>query len=225
MSVGATTKPDDTPRRGSNDGHIVPNWMIALMVLLFVAVVALSAFLIWGLDEEYESPQAVEIAKLRQLSDRDSDDAKVRTQLAYALQTDGQYREAIKIYDGALKLDSRNLGAMYNKGVCLMQMGDEAEGASVLKEILAVAPKHVLAAKELAHYYYREGNHLLGVQALGPVVEAHPTMSDLQALLGRGLEELGEYDQAFEHYEAALKTNPELREARDGIKRLEVRAK
>jgi Tfp pilus assembly protein PilF len=58
--------------------------------------------------------------------------------------------------------------------------------------------------------------------AVKPVVEAKPTLADLQYLMGLAYEKTGEPALAKERYTMALKYAPDMKEALDGLQRLGV---
>ena len=194
-----------------------PLWMLVLAALLFLGVVGSAVGLVIVLKQR--TAEAPGITKLRAQTTK-SDDGQIKTQLGYALQQQGRFEDAVGIYDAVVQSQPKNLGALYNRGVCELALGRSEKGVSSLKRVLAIAPAHVLAADSLGEYYLKAGQYQMVVSTVKIAADKNPNMSDLHLLLARGLERTGKRDEARIEYKQALTTNPELTEATAGLGRL-----
>jgi Tfp pilus assembly protein PilF len=200
----------------------VPAWLALLVLVLIVAVVGVGGFVIRGMltGRAETSPTKADIADWTAAVDRSPGDANARLNLAYAYQQDEQYERALAEYDKVLQQTPKETAALYNKGVIYMTLGQTKKGETALWDALEIDPENPLPAKELAEYYSAKGHYKSVIVALKPVVDAKPTLADLQALLGLAYEKTGKNALAKEHYRMALKFTPDLQEARDGLARL-----
>lgn len=221
-------EPTETPAGAasetrSRDDALVPGWLALLVLLLIVAVVGVSGFVVRGLlvGDSEKSPAQADVDQLRKQVAADPSDADARLSLAYAYQRAQRYADALKEYDLVLESDPKQMAALYNKGVIYMSTGEPKKGEVALWDVLEIDPTHALAAKELGEYYAAKGHYKSLVKAVRPAVEAQPRLADLQALMGLAYENLGQTDWAIERYKLALTYSPDLKRARDGLARLE----
>jgi tetratricopeptide (TPR) repeat protein len=216
---------DVTPPTGGAehaDENLVPAWLALLVLVLIVAVVGVGGFVVRGMlvGSKEQSPAKADIAQFAAAVTAAPDDVNARLSLAYAYQRDAQYQAALAEYDRVLKQDPKSTAALFNKGVIYMTLGDAKKGEAALWDALKIDPANALAAKELGEYYAAKGQYKSLLVAVKPVVEAKPTLADLQYLAGLGYEKTGDKTLAKQHYLLALKYAPDLKEARDGLARL-----
>lgn len=202
------------------DGATVPAWMAVLVLFLLVAVVALGGFIVRGLVEGGATPEQAEIAKWQQVVEQDPTNMNARLSLGYAYQVDKQYDKALAQYRQVLKADPTDTAAMYNTGVIYLALSLDKQAERSLWAVLETDPHHVLAAKALGEYYASKHQYRSLVTAVRPAVQAQPEMADLQYLMGLAYENLGKTDWARARYQLALKYAPDMKEARDGLRRL-----
>jgi tetratricopeptide (TPR) repeat protein len=201
-----------------------PAWLVLLVAALLVAVVGTGAFVVHTITsgDRYASPAERDIKELSDALAQNPDDVQVRLSLAYAYQRAGRFNEAIGEYDRVLAVTPDEPAALYNKGVSLVVLGRYEEGEESLRRTLEVRPGHALAAKVLGGRLMEREEWAELAEMLLPVVEADEKVADLQAMLGRAYEELGERQQALERYRLALVYDSDLPEALEGVRRLEV---
>jgi tetratricopeptide (TPR) repeat protein len=60
-----------------------------------------------------------------------------------------EYKNAIGIYSKIQKLDSQNIDALLNMGVCYAYMGEESEAKKLFESILKIDPDHSAAKTNL----------------------------------------------------------------------------
>jgi tetratricopeptide (TPR) repeat protein len=212
----------DAPARSPED-QLVPGWLALLVLLLLIAVVGVGGFVVRGLvtrPREMTTAQA-DIATGQTKVSADPKDIAAALDLAYAYQRDGQSDRAIAEYASVLKADPKNTAALYNTGLIQIQQGKGSAGEKSLWAVLKIDPKHPLAAKALGEYYATKHQYKSLLVAVGPVAAANPDLADLQYLLGVGYENLGQKDDAIAAYGDAVKFAPDLKPARDALRRLQ----
>jgi len=207
----------------SAKGDLVPTWLAALVLVLLLAVMLVGGFVIRGLvtrSARPTSPQELAISTWVKRVNADNQDAGAHLGLGYAYQAAGQLDKALDQYNVALKLDPKSTAAYYNRGhiYLLMGVGDRAEKS--FWEVLNIDPTHVLAAKSLGDYYDAKGYYKSLIQAVKPAADSHPEMADLQYLVGKAYEQLGDQANAIIYYRSAVKYAPDLTEAQEALKRL-----
>jgi len=222
---GAETTGPRMTRAEARDAktRLVPRWLAALVLVLLLAVVLVSGFVIRGLlslDERVSSPQEIEIRAWSERVAANPTDPKAHLGLGYAYQSDGRYDKALDEYAIVLKAEPKNTAALYNRATIYFKLdaGDRAEKSML--EVLAVDPTHALAAKALGEHYARTRQYESLIAAVGPAAGAHPELADLQYLLGMAHEKLGENEAAAAYYRLAVKFAPDLAAAQEGLKRI-----
>jgi tetratricopeptide (TPR) repeat protein len=204
---------------------LVPGWLAILVLVLIVALVGAGGFVARGLlDAAKPSPGEADLDRWKSAVARDSGDAQARLSLAYAYQREQRYDEALAEYKAVLALRPRDTAALYNIGVIHMISGRGKEGEIALWDVLEVDPANALAARELGEYYAAKRQFKSLLRAIGPALEARPTLADLQYLAGLADENLGDAEGAKGHYSLALRYAPDSEKARSGLARLGVTA-
>jgi tetratricopeptide (TPR) repeat protein len=212
---GATLEPE-------HDGNLVPAWLALLVLVLIVAVVGVGGFVVRGMlvKTGETSTTRADVDQWTAAVQANPGDATARLNLAYAYQQDQQYDRALAEYDRVLQQRPKDTAALYNKGVIYMTTGQSKKGEAALWDVLKIDPGHALAAKELGDYYAAKGQYKSLIAAVRPVVDAKPTLADLQYLMGMAYEKTLKPDLAKARYKLALKYSPGMREAQDGLRRL-----
>jgi tetratricopeptide (TPR) repeat protein len=214
-----------TNGREPDPSAAVPNWLMLLVLALVVGVVAAGLLTVQLLNGEprFSSPAERDIHELSAAVKRDPSDTETRTALGYAYQRAGRYEDAVREYDVVLATAPEETAALYNKGVSLLELGRPDEAEEAWRRVLEIRPAHALAAKALGVRLADREQWADLAEVLLPVVQADERTADLQALLGRAYEELGDYESAERHYRLAITYNPRASDALAGLRRLEVR--
>ncbi|HET6351608.1 MAG TPA: tetratricopeptide repeat protein [Coriobacteriia bacterium] len=217
-----STKPAKSTAPAPGHGEYVPWWLLILVVVLLLGVVGLGAFMVYARVAGTASERATvtEIERWEAEVKADPSNTKSIVALAYAYQKQREYEMAVETYTSAINLEPDNIGALYNRGVCLMELGREAEAERSFLKVLAVAPKHSLAAAALGQYYIDTKQYDKIASAVEQASAANPSLADLHTMLGVGYEHDGRTQDAIREYEAALKLSPELKMAKDGLARV-----
>jgi tetratricopeptide (TPR) repeat protein len=205
----------------ADEERLVPVWLAVAVLFLLVAVVAVGGFIVRGLMENRSNaPEQIAISTWEKAVAADPSDPNARLQLAYAYQRDRQFDKALDLYRQVLASDPKETAALYNMGAIYLELGLGKQAEVSLWKVLEIDPAHALAAKALGDYYASKGHYKSVVRAVRPVVQAQPSLADLQYLMGLSYERLGHPDWAKARYDLALKYAPDLKEARDGLRRL-----
>ncbi len=215
----AETAADDASK---DDSRLVPKWLAVLVLVLLVSVVAVGGFIVRGIVEDsFRTPEEREVARWEEQVAQRPSDPRTRTAYAYALQRAKLYDQALEQYRQVLESEPNNTAALYNSGMIYRELGLMKQAERTLWDVLENDPNHTLAAKALGELYVSQRHYKSVIVAVRPVVRANPEMADLQYLMGLAYERLGRSNWALARYFLALKYAPDLKEARDGARRIQ----
>ncbi len=168
------------------------------------------------------------VAKLRALLDRDPDDATTWFTLGRTLLDLSRAREAIDAFGHALARNPRYTAAHRDLGRALLEAGEVAEAARVLRGALPLARESgdLQTGREM-ETFLRRAEKILGVPAAShapPPLPQTPSAARVQnpeakALYKRGFDAFANdrHDEAISFYEKALAIDPELSIAWNGL--------
>ncbi|MBE0418008.1 MAG: tetratricopeptide repeat protein [Coriobacteriia bacterium] len=201
-----------------------PRWLILTFVALLAGVIVVWSTLAHAVVTQvrYTGPGQEEIDARREAVREAPRNPGALLALAYAYQQAGRYDDALFTYEAVLEVLPIETAALYNKGVILLELGDSAAAEEALRSALEVNPGHALSAAALAGHFASQREYESVLEVVLPALEASPSAADLHYLAGAALENLGNPDQAEEHYRLALAYYPDLREAREALERLGV---
>jgi tetratricopeptide (TPR) repeat protein len=193
-----------------------------LVVALSVAVVTLGTLAVVLTLSRARSadPIRAAIAEWETRLQASPDDAEARLGLALAYQRAGRYADALGAYEAVLEIAPDDLGARYNLGVVQIAARQEQAGERTLRDVLAAAPDHVLAAKTLAGRLLEREAYGEALAVIEPALTSRPELADLQYAAGFALERLGRSAEAIGRYRAALRYAPDLEEAAEALRRM-----
>jgi tetratricopeptide (TPR) repeat protein len=166
------------------------------------------------------------VGKLRALIDRDPDDAATWFGLGRALLDLARWREAIDAFGHAIARNPRYTAAHRDLGRALLEAGDVAEAARVLRSALELARESgdLQTGREM-ETFLRRAEKILGVPAAARAAEkpapgaARSENPEAKALYKRGFDHFANdrHDEAIALYEQALRLDPELAIAWNGL--------
>lgn len=119
-----------------------------------------------------------------------------------------QYDYAIDEYSKVLKLDDRNLAALYFRAYCHVQLRHYDMARADYEAFLAVQPQHMEAHLGLAHVLQLLGRRVDAVDELNRSVQMFPDSTDVYAARAAYETEQGQYDAALYDWGEALRLNP-----------------
>jgi superkiller protein 3 len=170
------------------------------------------------------------VAKLRALLDRDPDDATSWFTLGRALFDLSRWREAIDAFGHSLARNPRYTAAHRDLGRALLESGDVAEAARVLRNALELAREtgDLQTGREM-ETFLRRAEKILGVPPSAeraapaqPAAAPRPERAEnpeAKTLYRKGFEHFANdrHDEAIALYEQALELDPELAIAWNGL--------
>ncbi len=168
-------------------------------------------------------------ARLRELLDRDPDDPTTWFTLGRALLELSRWSEAIDAFRHALARDPRYTAAHRDLGRALLEAGEIEEAARVLRGALELAhTRGDLQTGREMETFLRRAERILGVPPAPAPASAGPAPADraarpedpeAKALYRRGFEHFANdrFDEAIALYEQALRLDPELAIAWNGL--------
>jgi tetratricopeptide (TPR) repeat protein len=168
------------------------------------------------------------VAKLRALLERDPDDPTHWFTLGRALFELSRWREAIDAFQHALARNPRYTAAHRDLGRALLEAGEVAEAARVLKSALPLARESgdLQTGREM-ETFLRRAEKILGVPTTDRATPAAPAAArpervenaEAKALYRRGFEHFANdrHDEAIALYEQALRIDPDLAIAWNGL--------
>ena len=202
---------------------LVPRWLAALVLALLLAVVLVGGFLLRGFFTHGKAPSTTQQVETQNWTERvatNPSDTKARLGLGYAYQSEGLFDKALEQYDSVLKSEPTNLAALYNQGNVYFKLGLNDKAVKSMWKVLDIDSTHMLAAKTLGEYYAGKGQYKSLIATVKPAVDAHPELADLQCLLGKAYEKVGNPPAAARCYQLAVKYAPDLSAAQQGLKRV-----
>jgi tetratricopeptide (TPR) repeat protein len=126
-------------------------------------------------------------------------------------------RKAINAFSSALKVDSSNLEAKANLGVCYVEgsqiLGTQPmQGVGLLKEVLEKDPKNITALINLGYFSIQSGQYDKALERFNLVVAIKPDYLDAYIYLADTYQRMGKKDEAIKVLETlkSKNKNPEV---------------
>lgn len=182
--------------------ELLPNVPPASPIAPNVAIGVAQALIDVGRREEA-------LAACREIVRTKPDDAAARYQLAYALETNGQYDEAIVQLEKAIDLvpdysDAHN-GLAWLLSTCPnQQFWDSQRAVARAMKAVELAPKNAAFWNTLGVARYRAGDFELSIEALNKALELREHDSFVMFFLAMAKWQLGSEDSAREIYRGAV---------------------
>ena len=119
-----------------------------------------------------------------------------------------QYDYAIDEYGKVLKLDERNLAALYFRAYCHVRLRHYDMARADYEAFLAIQPQHMAAHLGLAHVLQLLNRRTDATDELNRAVQMFPDSADVYAARAAYETELKQYDAALYDWGEALRLNP-----------------
>lgn len=132
----------------------------------------------------------------------------------------GNKDRALAEYKEALSLDKNNIRAMYNLGLVEKDMKNYKDAELHLQGVLKINPLHDLASYTLAQVYRESKEFDKASIQYHHALKISPASANIIAEMGQVYEAQGKKAEAMDKYRDALRYVPDLKVARDGLKRL-----
>ena len=111
-------------------------------------------------------------------------DASLYAGYASALSNLRQYARALETVDEALRIDSQNGVAQFNRGVILVQLGKADEAGEAFRRAIRLQPRNLLAYENLSELLIKADKHAEAQAALEAGLRIEPQASELLNQLG-----------------------------------------
>ena len=139
--------------------------------------------------------------------------------LGMALAAEGKPREAIRLYEQALRIKPDYADAHNNLGVALVSLREMKAASREFQEALRISPDSAQAHENLGRNLELEGNVENAIWHFREVVRLRPRHAGARVRLGTALVGQGSYDEAIEQFQRALALDPGNPAARNGLDR------
>ena len=142
-------------------------------------------------------------------------DPKDKVQIANSLHRglleaeEGNYREAIPLFEQILKADPKVALANLQLGRAYNSLGEFNKAAPWLQKAVELTPKSVEAHYELGAALGEMGDYAGSAKQLEAAVAEDPNSDELHFYLGSAYEEIDRAGDAMKQYQAALELNPD----------------
>lgn len=143
--------------------------------------------------------------------------------LGVYFQTHGRLNDAIAEYQSVIALtsDAGLLAQTYaNLGAAQRSLGEDAAARESFNQALRLNPDQSTAWLGMGLLEQKNGNLQDAIRDLSRSVQLHPTAENF-LYLGRALEQAQRHTDALAAYEEALKIDPEMKEAQQGVDSLQ----
>jgi len=200
------------------------DWTLRVVGLLVIGALAFLAYTVWqGERQQHQGSLAARaIDNLEQMVREDPENPELRILLGDGYRDTGQYADAVKQYDEALKIDNGHQGALMGLALVAMEQEEWRTAEGYLQRAIEVLQKNKFAAQdqrlERAYYYY--GTVLIklaeyedAVAYLKEALRIRRDDADTHYALSVAYRELGSVGNQRKSLEAALAFVPAMPEA------------
>lgn len=124
------------------------------------------------------------------------------------LSEEGNYTEAIRAFDEALKINPQNATTWNEKGMVLAKLRKYDDAIKAYDEALKINPQNVDAWKNKGNALRNLGRYEEAFEAWDEALKINPQFAKAWFSKGNALSDLGKYEEAIKAYDEALKINP-----------------
>lgn len=120
-----------------------------------------------------------------------------------------QWDYAIEEYGRVLRLDERNLAALFFRAYCLEKQRHYDLAKSDYEKFLSIQPQHLEAHLGLAHVLQKMGRKAEIIDELNRIVQLFPDSAQAYAARAAYETEQGQYEVALYDWDEAIRLHPE----------------
>ena len=120
-----------------------------------------------------------------------------------------QWEYAVEEYGNVLRIDNRNLAALYFRAFCHTQLRHYDLAKVDYESFLAIEPVHMEARLGLAHVLQKIGHKAETVDELNRIVQMFPDSADAYAARAAYETEQKQYDIALYDWDEAIRRRPD----------------
>ena len=128
--------------------------------------------------------------------------------LGTKLYREGRYREAVKTFKDATKLDPALIRAWENLGWAYHKSGQTKEALRILETVLKVEPGNLKIQNAVGFLFMTNRQWRRAIPHLKTSLEFDPKQNLVRIRLGKAYRETGQYDRAVKLFKLALKFQP-----------------
>ena len=182
--------------------------LVYLVRLVFLVLLSSGPI---GPEAEAQTPKEWRdsISVLISQIDKQPNNIDLRLKKAEANINLSQYDYAADEYSKVLKLDERNLAALYFRAYCHTQLRHYDMAKADYDAFLAIQPQHMEAHLGLAHVLQLLNRRTDAADELNRCVQMFPDSADVYAARAAYETELGQYDAAVYDWDEALRLKPQ----------------
>jgi tetratricopeptide (TPR) repeat protein len=161
------------------------------------------AWLLYKLDRNEEA-----LDVLNGLLTKQPDDVNAIPLKAVILQKQGNYSDALALYDRMLGVSRNNVIIMIGKAYALARIGDITQSINLFEEAIRIDTNYADAWYNLGVLYFSQGKLLDALHAYQKATDLDPDNAKSFVNKGVTLRKLGRIDDAMASYEEAIKHEP-----------------
>ncbi|MDW7651993.1 MAG: tetratricopeptide repeat protein [Bacillota bacterium] len=198
----------------------VPTLATIAVLLIITAVVAVKyesvLFPVHSMSKgEYKLDIAIRMV------DHNPNDEQARINLGWLYYNAGNYTDAIKEFEAAIKLDTGNPVAYYNLGLAYIELGQLKVAEEQLQKSLQYSRHPDLVFIALGEINFRQEEYEDAILYYEEALRWIPNMPEIHMMLAKAYEESGNIEKARENYESAAAYAPDLQaEIKKKLRRL-----
>jgi protein O-mannosyl-transferase len=151
------------------------------------------------------------------------DNDRTHAEWGFALETAGNYDEALSHYREAVRINPRNAAVHNNMANILLQKGNLTEALFHYREAQRFDPKNPEIAFHLGVAFATQGDVAAAELQFVRALKLRPDFSEAHYNLGVALAKTGRFAEAKSHFAEALRVDPSLAEARQALEAIRRR--
>ena len=189
-----------------SENEIMGVWGLrVLMTVVFISHFLISSF------SQSPSPQQWRdsVSTLMEAIAKDPKNTDLRLKKAEANINLQQWEYAVEEYGNVLRIDNRNLAALYFRAFCHTQLRHYDLAKVDYESFLAIEPVHLEARLGLAHVLRKIGHKTETVDELNRIVQMFPDSADAYAARAAYETEEKQYDIALYDWDEAIRRRPD----------------
>ncbi|AGB04457.1 tetratricopeptide repeat protein [Aciduliprofundum sp. MAR08-339] len=136
--------------------------------------------------------------------------------LGRALEADGRFEEALKIYQRVVNIDKRDKNSWLGIARCSLALKDYENAIKAYERAHLLDPKDPETYKSLAFAYQSAGDYKKALEYLDKGIELAPEDAHIWTSRGFVLIKMDDLEGALKSFEKALEINPEMSSAQEG---------
>ena len=129
-----------------------------------------------------------------------------------ALEEEGQFVEAMKLYESAIRTAPKLARAHLNRGNILMMRGQLEDALRAYETALTLDPSYSAAHFNIGNAFMSLGRSGMALDSYKEAISLKPDFADAQVALGNTLVAMGRLDEAVTSYHQALRVKPDYAE-------------